>query len=135
MKTKTIAALFACTAFALCSLPALSQPGGFHGDEPPPPPSKQQSGFKGSDDAKQTTVEQAKRMKDDTWVTLQGNIEKKIGDDRYQFRDHTGTIEIEVENKAWNGQDVSPKDLVVISGELDKDRHGDKVDVKHLLKQ
>ncbi|NDL65428.1 YgiW/YdeI family stress tolerance OB fold protein [Acerihabitans arboris] len=130
MKKITIAALI-----VLCSLPALAQPGGFHGDETPPPPDKQQSGFKGSSDAKQVTVEQAKGMKDHAWVTLQGNIEKKIGGDKYMFRDHTGNIEVEIGHDKWNGQDVSPKDLVVISGKLDKDRHDINVDVEHLLKQ
>lgn len=130
MKKMTIAALI-----ALCSLPALAQNGGFHGDETPPPPDKQQSGFKGSSDAKQVTIAQAKGMKDNAWVTLQGNIAKKIGGEKYLFRDHTGNIEVEIDKDKWNGQDVSPKDLVVISGKLDKDRHGVKVDVEHLLKQ
>ncbi|HEY0209146.1 YgiW/YdeI family stress tolerance OB fold protein [Acerihabitans sp.] len=130
MKKMTIAALF-----ALCSLPALAETGGFHGDEPPPPPDKQQSGFKGSSDAKQVTIKQAKGMKDNTWVTLQGNIEKKLGGDNYLFRDHTGSIELEIDKDKWNGQDVSPKDLVVISGKLDKDHHSINVDVEHLLKQ
>ncbi|WP_410014105.1 YgiW/YdeI family stress tolerance OB fold protein [Sodalis sp. C49] len=130
MKKATIAALI-----LLCSLPALAQNGGFHGDEPPPPPDKQQSGFRGSADAKQVTIKQAKGMKDNAWVTLQGNIEKKLGGDKYLFRDHTGSIEVEIDNDKWNGQDVSPKDLLVISGKLDKDRHGVNVDVEHLLKQ
>src|SRR5476649_474779 len=132
MKTKSIAAsLF----FALCSMSALAASGGFHNDEPPPPPDRQQSGFKGSSDATQTTIEQAKRLKDHTWVTLQGNIVQKNGNYKYLLRDHTGNIEVKIDDDKWNGQDVTPKDLVVVSGRLEKDRHADRIDVKQLLKQ
>lgn len=130
MYKMTIAAVL-----TLMSLPALADSGGFHADEAPPPPHKQHSGYKGSSDAKQVTIKQAKGMKDHAWVTLQGNIEKKIHDDKYLFRDHTDNIVVEIDGDKWNGQEVSPKDLIVVSGKLDK-HHGDvKVDVEHVLKQ
>lgn len=41
-----------------------------------------------------TTVKQALTAKDDTPVKLHGQVVKSIGDEKYQFRDKTGTITI-----------------------------------------
>ncbi len=130
MKKLVIAALI-----AFYGLPALAQPGGFHGDAPPPPPDKQQSGYRGSVDSKHTSVRDAKRMKDKTWVTLEGNIEKKVGDNKYFFRDSSDSVILIITGDKWNGQDVSPKDLVSVSGHLRKDRHGTSIDVGRILMQ
>jgi uncharacterized protein (TIGR00156 family) len=31
-------------------------------------------------------------MKDDAWVKLRGNITERLSDDRYTFRDESGTV-------------------------------------------
>lgn len=71
-----------------------------------------------------STVQQALQARDDTPVTLTGHIVSRAGndDDEFIFRDGTGDIRIEVEDNAWNGQNVSPTDKVTIQGEVDRNR-------------
>lgn len=63
-----------------------------------------------------TTVESAKSLRDDTWVTLRGNIVERISDDLYVFKDASGTINVDIDHKRWNGVTVTPKDTVEIQG-------------------
>lgn len=117
------------TAFSLLSFAAVAQPGGgFNG------PSNQ-GGFTGPGVGGQvTTVQNVKSMRDDSWVVLQGYIEQRLGDDLYLFRDSTGTIHVDIDNKHWYGQTISPTDKVEIHGEVDKDWNSVEVDVKQLIK-
>ncbi|MCV9878861.1 YgiW/YdeI family stress tolerance OB fold protein [Brenneria izbisi] len=128
---KKAAALFAITA--LISAPAFAaQSGGFISPESSVS-SPHKGGFtdpKGSI----TTVEKAKGMADDSWITLSGNIEKRLGDENYLFRDSTGTMNVEIDDKRWNGQMISPSDKVEIQGELDKDFGSVELDVKQIRK-
>ncbi|OQV66879.1 hypothetical protein AK51_00925 [Serratia nematodiphila DZ0503SBS1] len=122
----TLAALI-----ALCSAPVLAQQGGFL--DPAAPQAQTQAapqgGFSGPS-AALTTVDKVKSLSDDTWVMLQGNIEQRIGDDTYTFRDATGTLTVEIDRKRWNGQTVTPKDKVQLEGKVDKDWSSVEVDVK-----
>ncbi|MDH8131763.1 OB fold stress tolerance protein YgiW, partial [Klebsiella pneumoniae] len=76
-----------------------------------------------------TTVESAKSLRDDTWVTLRGNIVERISDDLYVFKDASGTINVDIDHKRWNGVTVTPKDTVEIQGEVDKDWNSVEIDV------
>lgn len=76
-----------------------------------------------------TTVLNAKRTGDGTYVKLKGKIISKIGNEKYMFKDSTGTIQIEIDNDDWNGVKASPKDLVIIEGEIDKDWNEISIDV------
>ncbi|EEV8290340.1 YgiW/YdeI family stress tolerance OB fold protein [Escherichia coli] len=91
----------------------------------------QQGGFQGPE-SERSTVAQAKELKDDAWVILEGSIVKKVGDERYEFRDNSGTIVTDIDDSVWAGQNVSPKDKVRIEGEIDKDLSSVEVDVKAL---
>lgn len=82
-----------------------------------------------------STVKEAKGMADDSMVTLQGKIEKRIKKDKYTFQDGTGTMTVEIDKDIWNGQTVTPQDTVLISGELDKDGDRTKLDVERLMKK
>jgi uncharacterized protein (TIGR00156 family) len=76
-------------------------------------------------------------MLDDSAVTLQGKIVQKIKKDKYLFQDQTGEIVAKIDDDVWNGQTVSPKDTVTISGEVDQDhKHPDKtkIEVDRLVK-
>lgn len=118
---------------ALVATPVLAtQQGGFV-DPSAPAASAQQSGFSGKSSSV-VTVQQAQGMKDDSWVTVRGNIEKRIGDEDYLFRDATGAMTVEVDHKRWEGQIVSPKDTVELTGELDKDDNAIEMDVKQVKK-
>lgn len=81
-----------------------------------------------------TTVESAKSLRDDTWVTLRGNIVERISDDLYVFKDATGTVNVDIDHKRWNGVTVTPQDVVEIQGEVDKDWNSVEIDVKQITK-
>ncbi|MBP1132707.1 MULTISPECIES: YgiW/YdeI family stress tolerance OB fold protein [Serratia] len=128
MKKYTLAALI-----ALCSAPVLAQQGGFLDPAAPQTQTTQQGGFSGPS-AALTTVDKVKSMSDDTWVMLQGNIEQRVGDDTYTFRDASGTLTVEIDKKRWNGQTITPKDKVQLEGKVDKDWSSVEVDVKNIKK-
>lgn len=130
MKKYTLAALI-----ALCSAPVLAQQGGFLDPAAPQTHTQntQQGGFFGPS-AALTTVDKVKSMSDDTWVMLQGNIEQRVGDETYTFRDASGTLTVEIDKKRWNGQTITPKDKVQLEGKVDKDWSNVEVDVKTIKK-
>ncbi len=81
------------------------------------------------------SVEKAKNSKDDTYVVLQGYIDKSLGNEKYLFRDETGTIQIEIEGKKFRGLTVYPDDFVQISGEVDKGWLSEtEIEVKNISK-
>lgn len=90
-------------------------------------------GFQGPS-AASVSVEHVKGMRDDARVTLQGNIIQQLGDDKYLFKDNTGSITVEIDDKRWNGQTVSPSDRVEIQGKVDKDWNSIEIDVKRITK-
>ncbi|MEG0099596.1 MAG: YgiW/YdeI family stress tolerance OB fold protein [Citrobacter sp.] len=126
---KKLAAMVA--VMALCSAPVLAaQQGGFSG---PTATQSQTGGFIGPNGSS-TTVESAKSLRDDTWVTLRGNIVERISDDLYLFKDATGTVNVDIDHKRWNGVTVGPQDVVEIQGEVDKDWNSVEIDVKQITK-
>ena len=76
-------------------------------------------GFQGPSAVDVVTVEQASRMKDDSQVILRGSIESSLGDEKYLFKDKTGSIRIEIDDDDWKGLVVKPSDVVEIRGEVD----------------
>ena len=80
------------------------------------------------------TAEQAKSMSDDSYVALKGYIIKRLSGDNYLFKDDSGTIPLEINDKRWAGQKVGPEDLVEIYGEVDKDMFDLEIEVKQLTK-
>lgn len=131
-KTATLLAIL-----AVCSAPVLAQNGGFVDPNAPATQTTQTTqaagGFNGPS-AGAMTVEKAKTMSDDTWVTLRGNIEQRIGGDHYTFRDASGTMNVDIDHKRWNGQTITPKDTVELQGKIDKDWNSVELDVKQITK-
>lgn len=127
---KKLAAMVA--VMALCSAPVLAaQQGGFSG--PTTTTQSQSGGFVGPNGSS-TTVASAKSLRDDAWVTLRGNIVERISDDLYVFKDATGTVNVDIDHKRWNGVTVTPQDVVEIQGEVDKDWNSVEIDVKQISK-
>ena len=127
---KKLAAMVA--VMALCSAPVLAaQQGGFSG--PTTTTQSQNGGFVGPNGSS-ATVESAKSLRDDTWVTLRGNIVERISDDLYKFQDSSGTVNVDIDHKRWNGVTVTPQDTVEIQGEVDKDWNSVEIDVKQITK-
>lgn len=130
---KKTAALFAIIALTSAPLFA-AQTGGFVDPNASVQTQPvQQGGFVGPTGSK-TTVKQAKTLSDDTWVTLAGKIEQRIGGDDYIFRDATDSINVDIDHKRWNGQTVTPQDTVEIQGKVDKDWNSIEIDVKQINK-
>ena len=89
---------------------------------------QQAGGFQGPGLAP-SSVAEALKLNDDTPVVLVGQIEKSLGDEKYLFKDASGTITIEIDDEDWRGVNVTPEDTIEISGEVDKDLFDIKVDV------
>ena len=78
--------------FALAPLLALSTSvafAGFNGNTA-------QGGFQGSNQGQQLTVKQALSAKDNSMITLVGNITQQIDGDEYLFTDGTDQIKLEI---------------------------------------
>ena len=78
------------------------------------------------------TVEQANGMDDEAFVMLKGNISKALGNEMYMFTDSTGDIVVEIDDDDWNGQNISPEDVVIITGEVDKGLTNVEIDVDEI---
>ncbi|HEX4501559.1 MAG TPA: YgiW/YdeI family stress tolerance OB fold protein [Scandinavium sp.] len=119
---------------ALMSAPvfAANTQGGFSG--PGSTTTTSQSGGFVGPNGTVTTVEQAKSLRDDAWVTLRGTIVERLSDDRYTFKDATGTMNVDIDHKRWNGVTITPQDVVEIQGEVDKDWNSVEIDVKQINK-
>ena len=82
---------------------------------------KYSQGFQDDSVSSVTSVKQALKMRDDSVVTLRGNIVKRLSDDNYLFQDKTGTIVVEIEYKYWAGLSVNSKDTLELTGKIDRD--------------
>ena len=80
-------------------------------------------GFVGpnANQAAHITIKEALNMGDEAKVVLQGNIVNSLGDEKYTFRDETGDIVVEIDDEDWRGINVTPENVLEISGEVDKD--------------
>ena len=77
------------------------------------------------------TIEQVQSLGDDAPVMLEGMITQAMGDEMYVFQDPTGaTIMVEIDDKNWNGLKPSPNDMVIITGETDKNGNVMEIDVE-----
>lgn len=90
-------------------------------------------GFIGGDDAV-VTVEQVKEMRDDSPVVLQGVILQRDGDEKYLFKDSTGTIVVEIDDEDWGGMMVTPEEVIKVYGDVDKGLFTTEIDVDYIRK-
>lgn len=113
----SLAPLFCClllpTAWA-------DDSGGLQKGEAPPPPHALDDGYRGTEDARIMTVEQAKEMHDGATISLRGNLIDNPDGDKYTFRDKTGKIETVIPKSIFDGREVKPDHMVSINGSLDK---------------
>jgi uncharacterized protein (TIGR00156 family) len=69
-----------------------------------------------------TTVDDVKkRGRDDQQVTLTGHVVKKVSREKYQFRDATGVIRIEIDDDVMPNEPFDDQTKVEIFGEVEKD--------------
>ena len=65
------------------------------------------------------TVNEARNLPHDSWVTVSGNIINTLpGGINFTFRDSSGDITVEIGSKIWRGLSVGVSDRVAISGEV-----------------
>lgn len=86
-------------------------------------------GFTGPSTVVTSTIEAALDLNDDAAVTLTGYITTSLGNEEYQFKDATGEVIIEIDQKDWNGIEATPETKLVIQGEIDKEWTETKIDV------
>lgn len=130
-----LAAMLGMLFISILTLPALAGPkpdhvyhpeGGFSG-----PASIQ--GFQGpGPDIKM--VAEVLNMADDSRVALQGHIVQYLGGKHYVFQDASGSINVKIGKKHWQGRQFTPNDKVLIYGEVDKEWFKTEVEVKNLMK-
>lgn len=48
-----------------------------------------------------TSVSQAKTFRDDSWVVLEGSITRQVSHELYEFRDASGTVYVDIDDKHW----------------------------------
>lgn len=65
------------------------------------------------------TAAEAANLPDDAEVTMSGYIVRSLGDERYEFRDDTGTLTVEIDDDEWQGVEVGAEDAVELTGEID----------------
>ena len=78
-------------------------------------------GFQDDSAVSTVPIKQVLRMRDDSTATIRGNIVKRLSDDKYLFKDNTGTIVVEIDYKYWAGLKVNSQDTLELTGEIDRD--------------
>lgn len=85
-------------------------------------------------EAKSTTIIEALKMNDDTIVSIRGNIINKLSDDKYTFKDSTGTMTVDIDRDKWGGISSDTKDLLELTGEIEKKKNSVELDVDTIRK-
>ena len=86
-------------------------------------------GYTGTVQSRFTLAKDVKNLRDNQYITLKGYIISKIGNEKYMFKDESGTVQIEIDDKDWNGCNVGASDRVILEGEVDRDWNSVTVDV------
>ncbi|MBW8017516.1 MAG: NirD/YgiW/YdeI family stress tolerance protein [Planctomycetes bacterium] len=84
-------------------------------------------------DYKVITVAEARQLEDDAKVALEGFIIEDLSDNMFLFRDATGDIDLEIDEKVWNERDMDPDQVVRVFGEIDRENDSLKVEVETII--
>ena len=109
----------------ILAVPALA---GFEG------PNASTGGFAGPGPQSLTKAAQVGNALDDTPCTLEGNSLERLGKNKYIFQDDSGKITVEIDNKVFGRNTVTPETRVKLTGEVDHKKQGraNEVDVRYL---
>jgi uncharacterized protein (TIGR00156 family) len=77
-------------------------------------------------------VQKAKSLSDDAHVALVGYLVKEIKKEHYLFKDNSGEIEVEIDNRVFGTLNVNQNTKVKLVGEVDKDLTKTKIDVDYI---
>ena len=75
-------------------------------------------GFNGQ--SSKYSIAEALKQADDSYVTVEGHIVKRLSSDKYLFKDASGSMTVEIDNDKWGNIDVSEADTLELSGEIEK---------------
>ena len=80
-----------------------------------------------------TAQTQPLKLRDDSFIVIDGKIKSQLRHEHYRFVDQNGdSIEVEIDDDVWRGVSVDENTLVRISGEIDKDFTKTAIDVKNI---
>ena len=107
------------------AVPALA---GFEG------PNATTGGFAGPGPQTITKAAEVQNALDDTPCTLEGNILERLSKNKYMFQDDSGKITVEISNKVFGPNTVTPQTKGRLTGEVDHRKQGraNEVDVRYL---
>ena len=91
-------------------------------------------GFKDSVNARKSTVAEVLKMNNNAYVMVQGNIVKRLSNDKYSFKDSTGTITVEIDDDKWGGVTAGTQDKLELVGEVEKKYNTTELDVDTVRK-
>ncbi len=90
-------------------------------------------GFSGPGPREITQADQVKNAPDEAPCVLVGNIVEQIRHDKYTFQDASGTVVVEIENKIFGNNEVTPQTKVKLVGEVDRKRQRpNEVEIRYL---
>lgn len=69
------------------------------------------------------TIAEALQTADETPVMLTGIIQRKVTDERYELKDATGTIQVEIDKKLASATQLKQGTSVKVFGEIDTHRY------------
>ena len=127
---KKLTTLMAGAVLLLASLAASYAQEGFTGPEVPA------GGYTGPGSLAQlppVTVSEAQKLRNKTPVALRGKIVQAVRKEKYEFRDDTGTIMVEIDREVWRGISVDENTTVEIRGRVDREAFRVTIDVKSIL--
>ncbi|HNP60448.1 MAG TPA: NirD/YgiW/YdeI family stress tolerance protein [Nitrospirales bacterium] len=79
-----------------------------------------------------TSISAAQEAVDDSWVVLSGTILRQVGEERYLFRDPTGTMIVEIDHEDWGNVTANPETILRVSGEIDRAWGTTEIEVKQI---
>ena len=124
MKPSRPSRLYSLVAMALISCSPLlvqAKDGGYLNHEAEPQKGDLYAGHFLKKEYAQSRIVNLKDYRDNTWITLEGNIISQTAEKAFVFRDTTGTIPIVVDDSAWHGHEVSSIEVVRIDGRLTRE--------------
>ncbi|VVN97093.1 YgiW/YdeI family stress tolerance OB fold protein [Pseudomonas fluorescens] len=87
------------------------------------------AGYTGPGAQSVVTVAAAQAAPDDTPVVLQGHVIQKLKGEKYEFKDATGTITVEIDDEDLPPVGFNENTQVKLTGEVDKGLMSREVDV------
>ncbi|PJK13935.1 TIGR00156 family protein [Lysobacteraceae bacterium NML07-0707] len=130
---KSLLFLAGCS-LAVASLGVMAQQGGGFTGPRSNQPANARAGFTGPSQQQVISVAQAKGLRDDAKVVLQGHIKQHKHGEIYVFEDASGRIDVDIDADDWGGQQIGPDDRVEIHGEVDKGLRTLEIDVDSIRK-